>query len=236
MNHKRWGNIQALKKYLTSRISRRGKGIVLAVVASLFIGSIFGVISLQMAEEDNGMKAETINKSIDVSNQQAEGTTPDNVDSLSFYVVQAGVFEKEKNAEEWLDLFQEADYPGVQWKSDDDIYLFVGIESTEEAAKKIATEMKDADFDVFVKEWEVQTGELNVEETDEQYIQTFLTAWQQSLKKQDGQALRDFVEEDMETSETLQSFKKELKTLLDTKEEDAQKILLDTIYIYDSIN
>ncbi|HLR22186.1 MAG TPA: SPOR domain-containing protein [Pseudogracilibacillus sp.] len=229
-------DIQKLKKSLSNGLSRKGKAIILSIIMSLIIGSIFGVISLQMADKDSGMTIESTKQTVDVSNQQGDtNLTTHSPEPISFYVVQAGVFSEEANAKERIELFKEAGYSNVIWKKEQEIYLLTGISVSKDEIKKLANEMQDEDFDVFVKKWEVKTAEQDIQTQAATYLDAFLSAWNQSLEDQNNQALTSFIKDNSdEISQDLQPLQKQLIKLIQSEEKDEQEILLESMYMYEN--
>src|SRR5699024_8749020 len=112
-------DIQKFKKSLSNGLSRKGKAILLSIIMSLIIGSIFEVISFQMADKDSCIEIDYNKQTVDVSNQQEDtNLTTHSPEPISFYVVQAGVFSEEANAKERIELFKEAGYSNVIWKKE----------------------------------------------------------------------------------------------------------------------
>lgn len=229
-------DIQKLKKSLSNGLSRKGKAIIFSIIMSLIIGSIFGVISLQMADKDSGMAVESTKQTVDVSNQEEEtNIATHSPESISFYVVQAGVFSEEANAKKRIELFEEAGYSNVIWKKEQEIYLLTGISASKDSIKKLANEMQEEDFDVFVKEWEVKTAEQDMEKQAATYLESFLSAWNQSLEDKNKQALTSFIKDNHdEISQNLQPFQKQLIKLIQSEEKDEQEILLESMYMYEN--
>src|SRR5699024_336024 len=119
MNNKRWSKMHALQKRLGRLISSRTKAILLSVAASLLIGILFGMISLQMAEKDSS-RAETKNTSVDIANGTEKNATLKSFEPFTFYVIQAGVFTDSNNAQKWANLYDESGYPTIEWEREEE--------------------------------------------------------------------------------------------------------------------
>src|SRR5699024_12115090 len=132
-------DIQKLKKSLSNGLSRKGKAIILSIIMSLIIGSIFGVISLQMADKDSGMTIESTKQTVDVSNQQGDtNLTTHSPEPISVYVVQAGDVSEEANAKERIELFKEAGESNVVWKNEQESDLVTRMRARKDERKNLA--------------------------------------------------------------------------------------------------
>src|SRR5699024_12041482 len=138
--------MQKFKKSLSNGLSRKGKAILLSIIMSLIIGSIFGVISLQMADKDSGIAIESTKQTVDVSNQQEDtNLTTHSPEPISLYVVQAGVFSEEANAKERIELFKEAGYSQEISKKEQVMNLLTEISENTDENKQLTNELQDED-------------------------------------------------------------------------------------------
>ena len=233
MNKDKWNNIKEIFETTKGLLTRKVKAILFSVAASLVIGVIFGMISLQMADRDAG-SVETVNTSI--SSNEKTGTEA-SIESTSFFVVQAGIFKEEDNANAWADRFSQNEFPAVKWTKNKELYLLTGIAATEEAANKEAKAMDEAGLDVFVKKWETVGGKVSgAHANDAAYLGSFQKSWQESLEAGNASKLKEFAEADAEVSEAVQPFVDKLKALVEDDNVNQQQLLLESIHAYEKLS
>lgn len=146
--------------------------LIITVFFSTTIGIFLGLFMLQVTGEE-----------------QVETMTEDNIvkkptplENISFYIVQAGLFEEKSNAESIRDKHEEA----YIWEEDGKYYLFIDISFNKETLEKKYQNNET----VFIKEWTINMGEINFSEEEIMYLET-LVVWleNQLLGTDDGHAL-----------------------------------------------
>src|SRR5699024_7115766 len=93
------------------------------------------------------------------SNDQAVSTTNDDdnsemieVEPLTFYVIQAGMFKEEQNAKEEQKRLQKKKLETFIWPQEENYFVLLSIHDSEEQAKKHLEEISDEEF--FFKKWD----------------------------------------------------------------------------------
>lgn len=216
------------------------KPIILAVFSALFIGSVLGFFLLNLLTNINGDsnlvdKETTTNQAIHYDkNDQPKDDQRQlfTLDGMNAQVLQVGVFSKKENAKEWLERFEEKGFPATIWERDDQFFLFAGVAHTTDVAHELMTDIKDKDFDVFVKEWTTKEIEVEVSKEDYEWLTSFQELWKKTLVSDeinidDWTNLQKMSEKD---SEDVTELKEDIKHLLEKniKEEPLrlQKYLL----------
>lgn len=142
---------QALDKVFVTKL-------IITVFFSTTIGIFLGLFMLQVTGEE-----------------QVEMMTEDNIvkkptalENISFYIVQAGLFEEKSNAETTRDKYEGA----YIWEEDGKYYLFIDVSFKKETLEK-KYENNDT---VFLKEWTIKTGEINFSDEEISYLES-LVVW-----------------------------------------------------------
>src|SRR5699024_5908234 len=137
---------------------------------------------LSMVKQEEPQFASTLHSETSDTDEEEKQDTPETqVDSFQFYVVQAGVFSEQENAEEWGDNFTDLSFSALTWEQGGQYFVLTGLGTTEADTKKQAEEMEEHDLEVFVKEWEVTHKSSEMNEQDVLFLQKFLTAWNDTL-------------------------------------------------------
>lgn len=165
------------------------KQFIVAIGSSICIGIIFGIIILHMIKQEAQQEAllshiDNGDAITDDSNDVKSGTE---LEPISMYVIQGGVFSEESNAKEWEDKLKNIQFPAMSWERDGQYYLFAGVSLSKETQKKWIDEMETAGVDVFGKEWQVPSTNIHLNEKDIKWVQSFLTLWTQSLQSIENQ-------------------------------------------------
>ena len=142
---------QALDKVFVTKL-------IITVFFSTTIGIFLGLFMLQVTGEE-----------------QVETMTEDNIvkkptalENISFYIVQAGLYEEKSNAETTRDKYEGA----YIWEVDGKYYLFIDVSFKKETLEK-KYENNDT---VFLKEWTMKTGEINFSDEEISYLES-LVVW-----------------------------------------------------------
>lgn len=142
---------QALDKVFVTKL-------IITVFFSTTIGIFLGLFMLQVTGEE-----------------QVETMTEDNIvkkptalENISFYIVQAGLYEEKSNAETTRDKYEGA----YIWEEDGKYYLFIDVSFKKETLEK-KYENNDT---VFLKEWTMKTGEINFSDEEISYLES-LVVW-----------------------------------------------------------
>lgn len=225
---------------------RQMKRIAFAFSSALMIGIIFGVVILNMVKQEEQHLPSLLHAKTETEKAE-ERDTPvlDPIESLQIYVIQGGLFTEQENSKKWENKFRNMNVPVLIWERSDDYYLLAGIAHSHDDAKELAHTIKETGLDVFVKEWEVVT--MNDSYTDEEYewVQTFISFFDNILSEKDNPALFTLTHWEknisFEESESLkinafnQTMEKQLNEETDLTIEEMQHLLLYALYQFEQI-
>ncbi|WP_373892968.1 SPOR domain-containing protein [Virgibacillus natechei] len=229
---------------------KRFKPIIVTIITAIAIGSILGVIMLRMfvgidsdMTESNNIPAATIDEEDEDSNADIATST---LEQINAYVLQGGVFSDETNAEEWISKYEQAGFPSFIWEQEEKYFLLVGLANTEERAEQFANQLKEHEFDIYVKEWTTEEGEVDLTEEEHEWLQSFHENWQEglnALENDEGFAVDNWealIENYPEDSENLAGLKEKLSDFQESiqaqvKGFEAQHILLQLWQQYSEV-
>lgn len=169
--------------------------VLLTISTAAVIGTILGMFILQLfvdIEEETGVTQGEGNTNT-ISTQPAELIETD-LPSLSAYVLQAGMFTEQANAEEWKEYYEALGESAFIWESEEQHYLFIGIYGTEEQASEKLEELQSSEVDVFMKKWETTEGSVTERTTEEiKWIEQFQVTWEEALAERETSAFFDLI-------------------------------------------
>ncbi|WP_099158658.1 SPOR domain-containing protein [Virgibacillus ndiopensis] len=224
------------------------KPIIFATVSALVIGLCLGIIMLNMfvgiGKEVSGtgnVPNQLLNNN--ENNSSASGNTTESaVSNVTFeqingYVLQAGVFSNETNANEWAKKYDKSGFGTMLWKRDGKYYLLAGLSSTKEHAKEQAKSLKEKDFEIYVKEWSTSEIQKSLTKEEGEWIHSFRDLWYESLMAVTGQEVistdswKSLLDRYPKQSDRLSSFfdvlKNSYKQFSEVNQQRAQIILLN---------
>lgn len=216
---------------LFNKLSKKTKALIVAIVSSLFIGVLFGFISLQMAKEERLFEKTKVHS----VNEQQEKQSEKEVQGASFYVIQGGVFSKSENAQNWSTQFVDAGFPAVIWEEEEQIYLFTGLSLSKDKANALAKKMTEKELDAYVKEWKVEPITTQATEKEHQFLQDFIQVWKasltlieenQNLPRTDWQKLMN---DSNDVTENIRPLEEKIKNLLQEDNIEGSTFLLELI-------
>lgn len=179
------------------RIPRRLKTVIIAFLSAIIIGTILGFVMLHMMTNINGGHRVASSTNIDEKeNNTVNDTTSIELEEMSGYVVQAGVFSDPSNAKEWAETYKQAGLQTVTWKREGHYYLLVGLTSTLEEAKQLEAELQSYEYDLFIKEWKTDSSKIKTTDEEGTWLQLFQSEWQVALNNIYGES--DLAIEDWE--------------------------------------
>ncbi len=241
------GSTHTVSRSLT--ITPQMKKIFFAIGSSLIIGIMLGFITLKMVKQEDPENKSILHSSAQETTEENNdgNTSMATFDSMNTYVVQGGVFSEKENADKSAQSFHALDFSAVSWERGSDYYLLAGIYASEETAKLSADEMAKENLDVYVKEWEIEGGQINVNEADKDWLATFLELWKsslESLENNNGLSIEKWEQllnntnglssKTLNFIEEIQGYKEQLdQQPNDRKERD---FLLKTIQQYESLS
>lgn len=176
------------------RTNRRVKQALIALSSSLLIGITFGLIFLSMVKQEEPAMANTLHMT---TTDDEENTTDVNtyaIESFYFYVVQAGVFSEEENAQALVDELHALSYPAYIWERENQYFVLAGIEQTEERAGTLTDKMKEDGIDVFVKQWDMEVKASQFSEEDIVFLQNFLDLWNETVHPEADFKMNEWIE------------------------------------------
>lgn len=206
---------------ITPFMNRTVKKIIFAVCSSLFIGTIFGIIILQMSKQEEPNDTTLLNISTNGNQEQEEEKQIKQLDAIYLYVVQAGVFSEKENAEQWGTKYKNLRFPAFSWQRNNEYYVLTGIASTEQIASQYAKEMDSQGLDVYVKEWEISEVKQQVTEVDYQLLHSFVEQWRDALHtfENDGKSDKEWSNVFKQTNELSDPFQQFHETVLQSVQE-----------------
>lgn len=195
-------------------MNRKQKQLLVAVFSSLFIGIVFGLMTLQMSKLEDQQPATILNATAPEkeSDEKKMRQTP----SFSIYLVQSGVFREAENAQQLEEEILNQQYPAVNWQRNNEYYVLAGIAESKESAIQQAEELDEHGIDAFVKAWDMENLDVKMTEVDNNWLQLFLQQWKISLQASDngtGIMLEDWMkllEDSSELSTSFQTFQQSI--------------------------
>ena len=197
---------------------------VIGTVLGMFIIHLFTGIENEQSEEELSPSAAVTAQETDSQVHSGQ------LAALAGYVLQAGLFEEQANAEEWRDTFTSAGEPAFIWERDEQYFLLIGIYHTEDSAKQRAVELQGEGFDVFVKQWQTTEKELELPEEASEWIEQFGQVWEEALTAQENTPLLNHLEHTPQ-GERLEN----LVEVIEAPTEDVGVYLLQVMQAYDNL-
>ncbi|MFA1822539.1 hypothetical protein ACDX78_20645 [Virgibacillus oceani] len=236
-NHSKAAKIGQHKKVL--------KPVMLAVISALVIGSLFGVILLRMFVTMDGTPeiGGNPNPAAVTADDAEEDNTEDSsgqdvrsveMESITAYVLQGGIFSEKENADTWAVNFEEANIPAMIWHRDDQYFLFTGVNSSAEEASQAADELETEELEIYSKEWNTPPVEISLSANEEEWLNSYLAWWKKALSSS-GEAsgeLEQLKESYPEESNLLAPL---YDKLAEVNEID-DKVLLELWYMYGTLH
>lgn len=230
----------------TSKLKR----IFMVIASALLIGSMLGFMMIKMItnfesnyNEDPAV-ANANSKDDETNETNQNNLVTFRLGKINAFVLQVGVFTEIANANEWETLFKEAGFKPFIWEKDNTYYLLAGVAPTKEDAQMMATKVKEANFDVYVKEWSTPELEKQVTVAEEKWLKSYITTWDsmlQSLVAEAGSDSEKWQElitqypQQAELEHLVNTLNKHpLTELNDVDIQSKQHILLDLWYHFES--
>ena len=221
------------------------KPVMLAVIAALIIGSLFGVIMLRMFVTMDGSPelgnnpnpaAVTADETAEENNDDTSVQDANTVEfePVTANVLQGGIFSENENASAWALHFEELDIPVMIWNRDDQYYLFAGVKSTDEEASQAAEELETEELEIYSKEWSTPPLEISLNATEEEWLKSYLSWWNNALSSSE-----DTTTQLDQLKKSIPDGNERLKPLYDeimNVNEINEKILLELWHVYESLN
>lgn len=166
------------------------KTIVTAIISAVVIGLCLGFIMLNMFDgighqASGEMGDDNLANTGNANSSEAAGsgdTSSFSLEPLHAFVLQAGVFSGEENANKWAAKFEDANHPVMIWPRDDQFTLLAGIANSETEAKTLADSFSNAT--IYVKEWSTDEVSINVTSAEQKWLESFVSLWGDSVNSQ----------------------------------------------------
>lgn len=168
--------------------SRKVKPVLISIASAVVIGSLLGVIMLNMFKSiDDDNVSVSGNAVSEVKNDSDKDTGASvKLGELTAYVLQAGAFAEEANAIEWGKTYEQAGFQTETWQKDDQYFLLVDIAATKESAMELAAELEQQGFDIYIKEWTTSSSESSFAKEESDWLASFEKHWNTVLSAEDG--------------------------------------------------
>ena len=236
------------------------KPILTAGISAIMIGTIMGMIMIHLftnltdagEPEDHTAVTSTLPKEdeqtkeeADEGNNEKEGQAV--LSGMNAYVLQAGVFSNQENADDSAKEYDEAGLITVIWERDEQYYVLVGISETKERGIDVAKEVGGNDLDIYVKEWMTEKSQAKLDKSDEQWMKTFEKQWETTLgllekeKKIPVEEWASLIKKPQLQSESVQAIEETINEFLKDGEtelsvQEAQRLLIKSWEQYERIN
>lgn len=205
--------------------------IFLTISSASIIGIVLGVIMLQMfvtMDDPPTVVNTTSSNDIPATNDDIIGSQ---IPEVSGYMLQAGVFTEQGNAEEWKNTFESESIPAIIWEQEGQYYLFVGIYGTEEEAKQQAASLKEDGFDIFAKPWSTNQVEVELKDTEAEWLASLQETWMATLADKNGEPLVEL----LSVAPNNESFRELLPQFEGATNDDYEQLYLDLMYFFERL-
>lgn len=160
------------------------KPILIAIISAIGIATVLGFIMIRMfAGIDTNIPGNASNNLPVIENNETEAAETNAValETLTAYVIQAGVFSEKVNAESWAEKYHNTGLPTMIWQRENQFFLLIGLANSKEQAKDIVGDLKEYSFDMFVKEWSTEKNEVELTQAEQGWFQSFQEQWNTAL-------------------------------------------------------
>ncbi|MBP1947677.1 SPOR domain-containing protein [Virgibacillus litoralis] len=173
------------------------KPIILASISAIIIGSVLGFFMLNMfVDIDKGLSQQnyTIPATVDDEDEDETNKETDDQETASdevisaaqfqsknAFVLQAGKFEGEANANEMKDKFNQAGFSAMIWLKENYYYVLAGIANSKDKANQLANELNEDKLEVFVKNWGTESSEIKLSDDEISWLKAYNKQWAESL-------------------------------------------------------
>ncbi|MFD1362919.1 SPOR domain-containing protein [Lentibacillus salinarum] len=183
----RKSKFKAFKPFLLASLS----AIVIGSVLGFFLLNMFVGINDDMSQQGGNMpqaatgaeedEADNQNDANGSTGSDSEDSTTAEIGDVSAFVLQAGKFGEQANADDMAATFQDAGYPAVVWEKEGYFYILSGIAGTKQQGEQLANDMADEDLEVYVKAWETASAKMDLPKSEKEWLQTYEQQWNDSL-------------------------------------------------------
>ncbi|MBM7541785.1 SPOR domain-containing protein [Amphibacillus cookii] len=213
---------------------------IVTAFAAITIGMGFGMTFIYIftgEKEEPAANQEPTHSFEDQENQSASTADLKVLDGLSAYVIQAGAFAMQEQAEQFQIDLSNRDYSAVVWQTDNDYRVFVGVYQSESEAKQAAERL---DIDTYIREWQTDQYDMAVTDDEYQWLTSFSELWQQSLSGITEQVEQNWqqwltVDHHAESEQVLQFHQQVEELLQEINSSQSTTLLIELWFIYDQL-
>lgn len=208
------------------------KRMIVTIGAALCIGFIFGFIILQMVSIEKNQAVTDINTANIKTEKDSEQT---NLEAVSLYIQQAGVFSEKANATEYATSLENKQIPFIIREADEQYFIWMDPTLHEKEAKKSAKKLDEQGISTYVKTWEIPATTLTLEISEIEWLQTYqallLSSLEESSIKQE--AWTSLLEEKL--NENYRDWQKSLEDIFNQESVSEKQLILEILAHYENI-
>ncbi|HLR62608.1 MAG TPA: SPOR domain-containing protein [Lentibacillus sp.] len=175
INYKRKSKLKRAKPFLIASIS----AVIIGAFLGFFMLNMFVDINRNITQQDSSSSSAAADKENSMANAESADATA--IDALSAYVVQAGKFSEQANAEEMAATVQDAGFSAMVWENGAFYFVLSGISTSEQQAEQTATGLADNGIEVYVKEWQTETNEITLPDNEKEWLQMYEQQWKEAV-------------------------------------------------------
>lgn len=175
------------------RNNRIYKQVFTAAISAILLGVGLGIFMLNMFTNiDTNSIGDAINPLTKTGGQMNDSSgdgaavadvSTYKLEGLEAFVLQAGLFNDEPNLNKIQEKFKQAGYLTMVWKRDNHYYLLADIGGTKDQTDGKKANYKEKNLETYAKEWRTSKTEVEVTKGEYEWLQTFHTLWNESLKR-----------------------------------------------------
>ncbi|MFB1051674.1 SPOR domain-containing protein [Paraliobacillus sp. JSM ZJ581] len=171
------------------------KSILLTTSIAIIVGIGFGFGVLKMfVELDKTDTTVSSDQSIPVDGEEKTGNNISNskkqsvtLNSISAFIVQAGMFSTEDKANEWKEKMKQAGFNVFSWKADDGIRLFTSVHLTQEKADQMAEKLAKSNYEGYVRQWSTEEKAIDLTVEEGKWLQGFAPLFLSMIENDTGE-------------------------------------------------
>lgn len=172
---------QSMKEFIIQFFTNK---FTLAIATGLIVGSVFGLISLNILKNEQG-EANFTDGQVFSSNKETKTAEADeqllSFEYPTFYVIQNGLFHKRENAEQIQAQLQGQNISSFIWERKDEFYVLHSIHQTASLAEEHKAKLDNLQVDAYVKQWDMLVTNKKVSKEEEVWLEQFLTVWSETV-------------------------------------------------------
>lgn len=208
------------------------KRMIVTIGAALCIGFIFGFIILQMVSIEKNQAVTDINTANMKTEKDSEQT---NLEEVSLYIQQAGVFSEKANATEYATSLENKQIPFIIREADEQYFIWMDPTLNEKEAKKSAKKLDEQGISTYVKSWEIPATTLTLEVSEIEWLQTYQALLLSSLGENSikQEAWTSLLEEKL--NENYRNWQTSLEDIFNQESVSEKQLILEVLAHYEKI-